>query len=246
MAKLWNRWKSNRWGEARGIDYSWQYGEEQADYSWLKKIVAASILFAIVYCAHISETSLGRIVDDGVRYTLSTQTDFNYILERAISYAPPNIDLSVLKRVQTTVSKPADPLLYMSKPVNGKIISSFGWGIHPVLKQEMMCEGITIDAPLGTSVRAAASGKVKMVAESAQFGKTLIIEHGQEIDTLYGHMGEILISQGDVVSQGQVIGRVGKTGMVNRPVLYFEVREKGKPIDPSTRLKGDFPAGEEK
>lgn len=246
MSKLWNRWKNNTWGDTRGNDYSWQYGEEQLDYSWIKKTVVACILFAIVYCAHISETALGTVVDDGIRYTLSTQTDFNYVLEQIMSYVPPSLDLSVLKRVQTAVSKPADPLLYMNKPVSGKIISPFGWGIHPVLKQEMMHEGIDIEASLGASVRAAAPGKVKMVTESAQFGKTLIMEHSQEIDTLYGHLGDILVHQGDVVSQGQVIAKVGKTGMINGPVLYFEVREKGKPIDPSTRLKGDFPVGEEK
>jgi murein DD-endopeptidase MepM/ murein hydrolase activator NlpD len=246
MAKLWNKWKNNRWGEPRGVDYSWQYGEAEPDYRWLKKIVVAGILFAVVYCAHISETSLGRTVDDGIRYTLSTPTDFNYIAEQIIIYAPPNLDLSVLKRVQTTVSKSADPLLYMSKPVNGKIVNPFGWGVHPLSKQEMMHEGIDIESELGTSVRAAAPGKVKEVTDSAQFGRSLIIEHSQEIDTLYGHLGEVLVHQGDAVSQGQVIARVGKTGMVNKPGLYFEVRERGKPIDPSARLKGDFPVGEER
>jgi murein DD-endopeptidase MepM/ murein hydrolase activator NlpD len=246
MAKLWNRWKNNRWGDARENDYSWQYAEEESDYGWLKKAVVAGILFAIVYCAHISETALGKIVDDGIRYTLTTQTDFNYVVEQIINHVPPGVDLSMLKKVQTTVSKPADPLLYMHKPVSGKIVLPFGWGIHPVLKQEMMHEGIDIEAALGSSVRAAASGKVKMITDSAQLGKILIIEHSQDIETLYGHLGDVLVQQGDMISQGQIIAKVGKTGMVTGPILYFEVREKGKPVDPSTRLKGDFPVGEEK
>lgn len=246
MAKLWNRWKKNGWGETRENDYSWQYADEEEDYSWLKKTAVAGILFAVVYCAHISETEVGRIVDEGIRYTLTTQTDVNYAVEKIVSSAPPNVDLSILKRVQTTISKPADPLMYMHAPVNGKIVVPFGWGIHPVLKQERMHEGIEMEAALGTSVRAAAPGKVKMITDSAQLGKVLVVEHSQDIETLYGHLGEVLVQQGDAVSQEQVIAKTGKSGIVSGPSLYFEVREKGKAIDPSTRLKGDFPRGEEK
>ena len=72
------------------------------------------------------------------------------------------------------------------------------------------------------------------------------MEHSQDVDTLYGHLGEILVKQGDIISQGQVIGKVGKTGMVSGPLLYFEVREKGKAINPETRLKGDSPTTEGK
>lgn len=245
MAKLGHKWQSYRWGD-RGDEYSWQDTDFGYDYSWLKKGLVATIIFALVYCAHISETTLGRTVDEGIHYTLSTPTDFNYVMEQIVSHAPPNIDLSVLKKVQTAVSKPADPLLYMSKPVAGNILSPFGWRVHPVSKQEMMHEGIDMEAALGTNIRAAAAGKVKTVTDSAQYGKTLILEHSQDIDTVYGHMGEILVSQGDVVSQGQVIGKVGKTGLVNGPLLYFEVREQGKAMDPVPRLKGDFPTGEGK
>jgi murein DD-endopeptidase MepM/ murein hydrolase activator NlpD len=145
----------------------------------------------------------------------------------------------VLKRVQTTVAKPADPLLYMSKPVEGKLVMQFGWQTHPVLKQEIKYEGIEIEADLGTGVHAAAAGKVKLITDSARFGKMLIIDNGNDIETVYGHLGEILVGQGEMVSQGQVIARVGKTG-INSSTLYFEIREKGISIDPLSRIKGDF------
>lgn len=152
----------------------------------------------------------------------------------------------MLKRVQSTVSKPADPLLYMTKPADGKLSAHFGWQTHPVLKQEMMNDGIGIEAQLGSSVRAAAPGRVKTVSESAKYGKTVIIDHGQEIETMYGHLGEVLVKAEDTVSQGQVIARVGKSGITSGPTLYFEVREKGKPIDPLTRIKGELPVKEGK
>lgn len=247
MMKLSNKWQSSRWGDYRREEYPWQDMETTSrDYGWLKKIVVASVIFLIVYFVHQSETTLGRTTDEALEYTLSTQTDFNYIIEQIVSHAPPSIDLSVLKKVQMVVSKPADPLLYMSKPVAGKIISPFGWRVHPISKQEMMHEGIDIEATLGTNIRAAATGKVKSVAENAQYGKMIILEHSQDIETVYGHLGEIMINQGDLISQGQVIGKVGKTGMVNASILYFELREKGKAIDPETRLKEDVPRGEGK
>ena len=244
MAKLGPKWQNHRWGDRE--EYSWQDNGSIRNYDWLKKIIVATIIFVLVYCLHVSETTIGRMVDEGIHYTLSNQTDLNYVVEQIASHAPATIDLSVLKKVQTAVSRPADPLLYMSKPVSGKIISPFGWRVHPVSKQEMMHEGVDIEATLGTNIRATAAGKVKTITDSAQYGKTLIIEHSQEIETLYGHLGEILVSPGDVISQGQVIGKVGRTGMVSGPLLYFEVREQGKAIDPLTRLKGDFPTAEGK
>lgn len=244
MAK--NMWQNNRWGESRGDDYSWQDNEGKNKYDWLKKVIIAGIIFIVVYCAHISETAVGKVMDDQVRYMLSFQTDFNYAIDQIVSRAPTMLDLSVLKKVQMVVTKPADPLLYMSKPVEGKILSAFGWRVHPISKQEGMHEGIDIEAPLGTNVKATAAGKVKMIMETAQYGKTLTLEHSQDMDTVYGCLGEILVSQGDMISQGQVIGKVGKTGMVSSPLLYFELREKGKAIDPMPRLKGEFPEKERK
>ena len=243
MAKLWHRWKS-RWDSR---DYHWQYHrDDEVDYGWLKQAAVAALIFSAVYIAHVSETVVGRVVDDGIRYILATETDFAYLADWLANYAPRTFDTTVLKRVQTTVSRPADPLMYMSKPVDGKIVSPFGWRTHPVLKQQMLHDGIDIEAPLGASVKAAAPGKVKMVTDSAQHGRVVIIEHSQEVETLYGHLGEVLVKPNEPVSQGQVIARVGKTGITAGPLLYFEVREKGKPIDPLTRLKGTFPDKEGK
>ena len=241
-----NMWPNNRWGENPRDDYSWQENEEQHKYDWLKKIIIAGIIFIIVYCAHLSDTTVGRMMDEQIRYTLSFQTDFNYAIDQIVSKAPTMIDLSVLKKVQMAVSKPADPLLYMSRPVNGKVISSFGWRVHPVSKQESMHDGIDMEAPLGANVKAVAPGTVKLITESAQYGKTLILEHSKDVDTVYGCLGEILVRQGELISQGQIIAKVGKTGMVSTPQLYFELREKGKAIDPVPRMKGDFPEKEGK
>lgn len=244
MAK--NTWQNNRWGDNAKDDYTWQDHDGKTDYVWLKKIMIATTIFALVYWAHISDTAVGKVVDNEIRYSLSFQTDFNHLFEQILSHSPVALDSAVLKKVQMAMSKPADPLLYMTKPVNGKIVATYGWHVHPVSKQESMYDGIDIEATLGTNVRAAAAGKVKAVTESVQYGKTLILEHSQDIESVYGHVSEILVNQGEIISQGQVVAKVGKTGMVSGPLLYFEIREKGKAIDPVPRLKGEFPGGEGK
>lgn len=233
MARHWNaNWGSNR----REPRDPWQQREDTDNFGWLKRTAAAAVLFAIVYVAHASDTAVGRTVTDAVRYTLTTGTDFAYLADKIAGYAPQNMDVSVFKRLGGNVTKPADPLLYMTRPVDGKLVSRFGWQVHPVLKQEVLQEGIGLEAPLGTPVRAAASGRVKAVADSARHGKVLVVEHGKDVDTLYGHLGEVLVKEGEAVSQGQVVARVGKSGMTATPQLYFEVREKGVAVDPLTRL----------
>ena len=232
--------KDNRWGDP-GRDYQWQQGEEP-QYMWLKKFVAAALIFIIVYIAHTSDTSVGRAVTGGVKYIMTVETDWGYLAEQVAPYAPQGFDTTVLKRVQTVISKPADPLQYMIRPVDGKIMAPYGWRTHPVLKQEMLHEGIDFEAAPGTNVSSAAPGTVKSISDSAHLGKTVIVEHSRQVETVYGHLQEVLVKQGDPISQGQIIGKSGKTGMVAAPLLYFEVREQGKAVDPMTRLKGDSPA----
>ncbi|HWQ60772.1 MAG TPA: peptidoglycan DD-metalloendopeptidase family protein [Negativicutes bacterium] len=233
MARHWNaNWGSHR----REPRDPWQPRENGAEYGWLKRTAAAAVIFALVYVAQASDTTVGRAVSDAVRYTLTTETDFAYLADKIAGYAPNNMDVSVFRRLSGNVTKPADPLLYMTKPVDGKVVSRFGWQVHPVLKQEVLQEGVELDAPLGAPVRASAAGRVKAVADSARHGRVLVVEHSKDIDTLYGHLGEVLVKEGEAVSQGQVVARVGKTGMTAAPLLYFEVREKGVAVDPLPRL----------
>jgi murein DD-endopeptidase MepM/ murein hydrolase activator NlpD len=240
MARAWNKWKS-RWDTRdswSNRDYRSQYRyEEKDDFRLLKKSLIAFVIFSVLYGLHLTDTRISRSVDDSIKYILSAETDFSVIADALAKYTPKGFDQSVLKRVQSTVSKPADPLQYMTRPAEGKIAMPYGWQTHPVLKQEMMHEGISIEAQLGSSVKAASPGKVKAVTESAKYGKTVVIEHGQEVETTYGHLGEVLVKPGESVSQGQVIARVGKTGITSGPALYFEVREQGKPVDPTARIK---------
>lgn len=237
MNRSWGggRWGNNRW-EQRD---PWQNREEESRYGWLKRFVASVLIFGVVYVAEASETTVGHKVTEGVRYILTAETDFAYLADKLSGLSNRNFDVSVLKRMQSTMLRPADPLLYMTKPADGKVVASFGWYTDPNTKQSTLNEGIAIEVPVGSAVKAAAAGKVKMVSESAQYGKVLTVEHSTEIDTVYGYLGEVLVKPEDVVSQGQIIARSGKSAKSSVNAVYFEVREKGKAIDPLSRIKAE-------
>ncbi|MEB3259071.1 MAG: M23 family metallopeptidase [Cyanobacteriota bacterium] len=103
--------------------------------------------------------------------------------------------------------------------------SPFGWRLHPILGTWIMHSGRDFAAPEGTPVVAALSGRVVSSGEAGGYGLAVELEHGQPLRrTLYGHLSEIYVREGDSVRQGEVIGRVGSTGLSTGPHLHFELR----------------------
>jgi murein DD-endopeptidase MepM/ murein hydrolase activator NlpD len=115
-------------------------------------------------------------------------------------------------------------------PVSGPVTSPFGmrWG--------RMHTGIDIGVPYGTPIRAAASGQVIYAGWMDGYGNLVFIDHGRGISTGYAHQSSIAVSNGQAVTQGQVIGYVGCTGHCFGPHLHFEVRVNGTPVDPLAYL----------
>ena len=115
-------------------------------------------------------------------------------------------------------------LLY---PLIGSAVttSGFGWRLHPLLGTWLMHSGRDLAAPEGTPVVAALTGRVVSSGLAGGYGLAIEIEHDQPLRrTLYGHLSELYVKEGDVVRQGEVIGRVGSTGMSTGPHLHFELR----------------------
>lgn len=111
-------------------------------------------------------------------------------------------------------------------PVQGSITASFQRrnGVH--------YNGIVIQASEGTAVTAVHSGRVVFADWMRGFGNLLIIDHGDQIMTLYAHLQQFSARPGQQVSRGDEIGRVGSSGGQASPSLYFEVRHSGEPINP--------------
>ena len=112
-------------------------------------------------------------------------------------------------------------------PVAGEAFKSsgFGWRLHPILGSWLMHAGRDFAAPEGTPVVAALSGQVLSSGLAGGYGVAIELEHVDPLRrTLYGHLSEIYVRPGQRVRQGEVIGRVGSTGLSTGPHLHFELR----------------------
>jgi murein DD-endopeptidase MepM/ murein hydrolase activator NlpD len=107
------------------------------------------------------------------------------------------------------------------------ITSAFGWRVHPVMGHVRFHSGTDIGAPQGTPVLAAFDGNVEIADMLDGYGLTVVLAHSKSTEqTLYAHLSEIFVQPGNVVKQGEVIGRVGSTGLSTGPHLHFEFRKK--------------------
>jgi murein DD-endopeptidase MepM/ murein hydrolase activator NlpD len=104
--------------------------------------------------------------------------------------------------------------------------------VHPIYGDVRVHTGVDFAADEGTPILAAGDGVVVMASEYGGYGNATIIDHGGGLATLYGHQSAILVSEGQSVRRGQVIGRVGCTGACTGPHLHFEVRVNGTPVNP--------------
>lgn len=115
---------------------------------------------------------------------------------------------------------------------HNKITSPYGWRIHPVLEEKKLHTGIDIAAPSDVDIMAVQKGTVTQADWLGGYGKTIIIQHDNGIETLYAQCNELLVSEGDTVEAGDLIARVGSSGMATGPHLHFEVRKDGEYVDP--------------
>ena len=122
-------------------------------------------------------------------------------------------------------------------PVEGRLSSGFGMRMHPILGEERMHHGIDLAAPEGTSIKAAADGRVSFSGWVKGYGNLVEVDHGDGLVTRYGHNSENLVAVGEEIKAGQVLGKVGSTGQSTGPHLHFEVRRAGQAIDPYTLLE---------
>jgi len=117
-------------------------------------------------------------------------------------------------------------------PVRGPVNSEFGARLSPWSEAKEFHSGIDISADRGNLVKAPAPGEVSYVGSQAEYGLTVVLDHGHDIKTLYGHLQKILVALGQNIERGQVIALTGNTGSSTGPHLHYEITVKGKPVNP--------------
>lgn len=137
-------------------------------------------------------------------------------------------------------SMAANRRLFLSRPSIRPVADEVSWisssfshsRYHPVLHVNRPHEGIDVSAPHGAPIRATANGRVVKTGERAGYGKIVEISHGHGYRTLYGHASEVTVRRGERVERGDVIARVGETGLTSGPNVHYEVHVDGRPVNP--------------
>ena len=125
-------------------------------------------------------------------------------------------------------------------PAKGWVSSHFGYRQYPFTGEVSLHEGMDIAALPGTPVYAPANGVVVFVGYKQGYGNVIMVDHGYELSTLYGHLSDIMVSRWQKIERGQVIGTIGSTGNSSGPHLHYEVRISNVPVDPSNYILNEL------
>ena len=125
----------------------------------------------------------------------------------------------------------------LSMPTKGEITDGFGRHKHPDFNSYTVSNGITIAAPQGADVCSVYDGQVIFADYFKGYGNMVIVDHGGGFFSLYAHTARIMKKVGTTVARNEVIASVGDADSTRGPMLYFEIRYQGKPVDPSPWLK---------
>lgn len=128
------------------------------------------------------------------------------------------------------------PQSNLSWPADGPVTCFFGWRDDPESGNVILHQGIDIECAKGSPVTAAGDGTVVSISNSPSYGLVVEISHGRDITTLYAHLDSVVVSKGQRVRRGDIIGRSGDSGNATGAHLHFEVRKSGVEVDPMTLL----------
>lgn len=122
-------------------------------------------------------------------------------------------------------------------PVNGSVAIQYGTQVDPLFNLPVFRSGIHIKTSNGSSVKAVHEGKVVFADDFKGYGQLIIVSHGGGYHTLYGNLSKIFLKNGAIIKEHSTIGEVGESSTIGASGLYFEIRYKGKPLDPQQWLK---------
>lgn len=122
-----------------------------------------------------------------------------------------------------------------------RLVSGYGYRIHPIYKTRRMHTGVDFLAPTGTPIYATGNGRVVEAERNKYgYGRMVLIDHGYGYETLYAHLNQINVKPGQEIKRGEVIGMVGNTGISTAPHLHYEVIKDGRKINPVNYFFNDL------
>jgi murein DD-endopeptidase MepM/ murein hydrolase activator NlpD len=126
----------------------------------------------------------------------------------------------------------------LQHPAQGEIYRKFGYAKHPLLKTVRLHAGLDYRGAAGEPVSAAEAGTIVAAGVEDGYGNYIRIDHGNGLQTAYGHLSSLNVTAGQCVSKGELIGNAGNTGVSSQPHLHFEVIQNGRFTNPGPMLPG--------
>ncbi len=173
-------------------------------------------------------------IQEAVRAWFTKDTDLTPVFNaiKTIGFYGDSFERASFEVFAPTPSSSLEPAAI---PVSGTVIKPYGWIM--VQGQSSFHDGIVIEAPLNTPIKAAYAGTVLEVGENEKLGRYLVISHQEGLVTTYGYCSEILIKEDQIVEKSQIIGRIGRVGDSDMGQLYFETSRLGEPVNPMDLLE---------
>lgn len=166
--------------------------------------------------------------------TSYTEVDPSNIIE-TISYQEQSFEyISMIVEVKWDSINSIPFGIPVSSADMSRISDGYGWRKHPILNKWIYHDGIDISAPVGVGVYSTSAGVVEYVKISEQgYGNKVVINHDYGYKTVYAHLNDINVKEGDSIQRGDVIGTVGTTGLTTGPHLHYEVLHENIPVNPN-------------
>jgi murein DD-endopeptidase MepM/ murein hydrolase activator NlpD len=125
-------------------------------------------------------------------------------------------------------------------PCEGYISSGYGFRRHPIFRIRDFHSGLDIANVLYTPIYTTADGKVVFSGWQSGYGNVIVIDHGHNYRTVYGHLAKKFVKKDDLVSRGQIIAKMGNTGTSTGSHVHYEVHLKGRTVNPKPYLTDLF------
>jgi len=224
-----------------------EYQETKAEIEVLKEELEAEkiVLDAAKEAVEEEQAAVAALISEKEREIQVFQTDINnkaaIIREYEAEIAEQTATITALEQaVAEEKKKLADAnrrrydggVFKWPAPSYTRISDDYGPRIHPILKTQQFHNGVDMAAPSGSPILAAYDGEVVAATYNASMGNYVMIDHGDELYTIYMHASALYVSKGQTVSRGEKIAAVGSTGRSTGPHLHFSVRLNGGYVSP--------------
>lgn len=242
-------------------DYNWidyyRPKRKRADYGWgdqpgrdgpgkrlFYRVVAVLSILAVLFMVRELNIPFSEEARQGLRYVLTTDWNVRPAMEKAVKFGlqmagvetPLDSGMPQEGMMKEAMGK-APVARDMLIPVSGKVVRVYGWNRDPMDEMDRFHHGIDIAAAQGTQVKSVLPGKAVKIGSSPEYGRYVLVDHGDGVYTLYAGLGNVKVGEGQSVKAGDVLGEVARAGDVKGGGLHFELRESGSLVDPLTRLQ---------